>query len=287
VLITLSVSLIGFAVVFGSASSLFADYTLILKNGRTVNVETYKEEGGRITFSSYGGEISIAKEDVQSIIPAVEGLATRQVSPQTEVLPAKPPEPGPGEERLPRPGQEQGMEGMKDEPLATKEKVLTPEEIRAEERAKEEKEYQNRLSEVTAKLKAVTDRFLIANKRTTGPQPTKPCVVDCDQETKARVADLNSRLKDAVRTPAGPDNRGSVKIEQPSPFQGLPPTIRTLKPGGAMQRVQPPPAPYSAKEKKLSLLRKQILNLENERDRLIQEMREKDFRVNAASLTSF
>jgi len=54
-LITLSGLLIGFAVVFGSAAPLFADYTLILKNGRTVTVAAYKEEGDMIIFSSYGG----------------------------------------------------------------------------------------------------------------------------------------------------------------------------------------------------------------------------------------
>ena len=69
-LITLSGLLIGFAVVFGSVTPLFADYTLILKNGRIITVEAYTEEGGMIIFSSYGGEIGIAKENVQSIIPA-------------------------------------------------------------------------------------------------------------------------------------------------------------------------------------------------------------------------
>jgi len=250
-LITLSVLLIGFAVVFGSPTPLFADYTLILKNGRTVNVEAYKEEGDMIIFSSYGGEIRIAKDDVQSIIA--------------------------------RPGQQQGMEGMKDGPLATNEKVLTPEEIREEKRAKEEKEYQKRVREVTERLKATRDRYAVATKRATGPDPTKICVFDCGKVTKARVADLNSRLKDADRTPAGSHNRGSVKMAKPSPFTGAPPTIIELKPGGAtIQRINPPPPSYSAKEKKLSQLRGQILALEKERDRLIQEMRDRNF--NTASL---
>ena len=276
---TLSVSLIGFAVVFGSASPLFADYTLILKNGRTVNVQTYKEEGGRIIFSSYGGEISIAKEDVQSIIPAVEGLATRQVAPQTEVVPAKPPEPGPGKERLARPGQEQGMEGMKDGPLATKEKVLTPEEIKAAERAEEERQYRKKVKEVTAQIKALRDRFAVATRRTPGPEPS---LLDSPEAIRARTADLNSRLKDAARNPAGPSDRGAVRLEQPSPFTGAPPTIIDLKPGRVAKRVQPPLTPYSPKEKQLSQLRGQILALEKERDRLIQEMRDRNF--NTASL---
>jgi len=277
---TLSVSLIGFAVVFGSASPLFADYTLILKNGRTVNVQTYKEEGGRIIFSSYGGEISIAKEDVQSIIPAVEGLATRQVSPQTEVVPAKPPEPGPGKEKLARPGQEQGMEGMKDDSLATKkEKVLTPEEIKAAERAEEERQYRMKVKAVTAQIKALRDRFAVAVRRTPGPEPS---LLESPEAIRARTADLNSRLKDSARRPAEPSDRDVVRLEQPSPFTGAPPTTIVLKPGGISKRVRPPLTPYSPKEKKLSQLRGQILALEKQRDRLIQEMRDRNF--NTASL---
>jgi len=275
-LITLSVFLIGFAVFFGLVSLLFADYTLILKNGRTVNVETYKEEGGRIIFSSYGGEISIAKEDVQSIIPAIEGLATRPVSPQSEVVPAKPPEPGPGEEKFARPRQKQGMEGMKDESLATK---LTPEEIKAAERAEEERQYRIKVKEVTAQIKALRDRLAVANRRSPGPEPS---ILDSQEAIRARTADLNSRLKDAARNTAGPGGRGDVRLEQPSPFTGAPPTTIDLKPGRVTKRVHPPLTPYSPKEKQLSQLRGQILALEKQRDRLIQEMRDRNF--NTASL---
>jgi len=278
-LITLSGLLIGFAVVFGSAAPLFADYTLILKNGRTVTVAAYKEEGDMIIFSSYGGEIGIAKKDVQSIIPAVEGLATRQVSPQTEEVPAKPPELGPRGEKIARPGQEQGAQGMKDEPLATKEKILTPEEIKAEERAEEERQYRTKVKEVTARIKALRDRFAVATRRTPGPEPS---LLDSPEAIRARTADLNSRLKDAARTPAGSSGRGDVRLEQPSPFTGASPTTIDLKPGRVAKRVQPPLAPYSPKEKKLSQLRGQMLALEKERDRLIQEMRDRNF--NTASL---
>ena len=278
-LITLSGLLIGFAVVLGSATPLFADYTLILKNGRTITVEAYKEEGEMIIFSSYGGEIRIAKEKVQSILPAVEGVAIRQVSPQTEVVPGEPPELGPGKEKIARPGQEPGMEGIKDEPLATKEKVLTPEEIKAAERAEEERQYRMKVKEVTAGIKALRVRFALATRRTPGPEPS---LLDSQEAIRARTADLNSRLKDAARTPAGPSDRGDVRLEQPSPFTGAPPIIIDLKPGGFAKRVHPPLAPYSPKEKQLSQLRGQILALEKQRDRLILEMRDRNF--NTASL---
>jgi len=278
-LITLSGLLIGFAAVFGSATPLFADYTLTLKNGRTVNVEAYREEGDVIIFSSYGGEISIAKENVQSIIPAVEGPVTRQVPPQADVVPGEPPQLGPGEEKLARPGQEQRMKGIKDETLASKEKVLTSEEIKAEQRAKEEKEYQDRVKEITARIKALRVRFALATRGTSGPEPS---LLDSPEAIRARTADLNSRLKDAARTPAGSSNRGDVRLEQPSPFTGAPPTIIDLKPGVVAKRVHPPLTPYTPKEKQLSQLRGQILALEIERDRLIQQMRDRNF--NTASL---
>jgi len=281
-LITTSALWFGCAIVLGSAAPLMADYSIILKNGRTVTVEAYKVDGEMIIFSSYGGEIRIAKEDVQSIIPAVEGVANRQVSPQTEVVPGEPPGLGPGEKKLARPGQVQGMEGMKDEPLATKEKDLTPEEIKAEERAKKEKEYQKRFQKVTAQIRALRDRFALANRRSPGPEPS---LLESPEAIRARTADLNSRLRDAQHNPAGPSDRGDVRLATPSPFTGAPPRTINLRPGGAVRRVNPPPPPYSAKEKKLSVLRKQILESEKERDRLIQEMREKDFKVNAASLT--
>ena len=262
---------IGLVILFYWAGPVLADYTLILKNGRTVTVEAYREEGSMIIFSSYGGEISIAKEDVQSIIPVVEGLATRKVPPQTDVVPGESAETVPGEERVGRPGQ--GQE-MKEQPVAIKEKVLTPEQIRAEKRAKEEKEYQKRVGEITARIKALRDRFALASRRTPGPEPS---ILDSQEAIRARTADLNSRLKDAARTPGGRSDRGDVRLERPSPFTGAAPTIIDLKPGGIAKRVRPPLTPYSPKEKELSQLRRQILALEKERDRLIQEMREKTF----------
>ena len=71
-------------------------------------------------------------------------------------------------------------------------------------------------------------------------------------------------------------------LEQPSPFTGKPPSTIKLKPGAVQNRVRPPLTPYSPKEKKLSRLRRQILALEKDRDRLIQEMRDRNF--NTASL---
>ncbi len=278
-LISLNGILLGILVLFGSSTPVSADFILTLKNGRTVHVEAYSENEGVIIFSSYGGEIRIAKEDVQSITPAVGGTTARLATPQGDAVPVKPPQTVPGEEKLALPGQKQKIEATMDKPVDTGEKVLTPEEIKAAEKAEEEKQYRLKVREVTARLKAKRDQFAVATRRTPGPAPS---ILDSQEAIRARTADLNSRLKDARRTPAGPSDRGVVRLEQPSPFTGAPPTIIDLKSGPAAKRVQPLLTPYSPKEKKLSLLRGQILALEKERDRLIQEMRRKNF--NTASL---
>ncbi len=298
-LITLSGLLIGFAVVFGSAAPLFADYILILKNGRTINVKAYKEEGDVIILSSYCGEISIAKEDVQSIIPAVEGLATRQVSPQADVVPGGPPEIGLGEEKLARPGRDQGMEGMKDEPLATKEKVLTPEEIEAEERAKEEKEYQEMYKDIPRQFKSRTELRWLMTKGTTNPDPT---LIESLKILNARIDDINSRMKDSQHNPTRSRGTGIVNLEVGSPFGGGRMTIG-LRHGGKIvpgkviahkldlarpgrtyfpklvshykQMVDVPLPTYSHREKYLSELREQLIQIYDERLKLIQEMKDK------------
>src|SRR6266496_744046 len=50
----------------------FADYTLILKNGRRITVQSYREEGGTIKFQGLGGEIGIEKNQIQAIRKAGE-----------------------------------------------------------------------------------------------------------------------------------------------------------------------------------------------------------------------
>jgi len=193
-----------------------------------------------------GGEISIAKENVQSIIPA-EGRVGRTDLPEVEYVP--------GETGVAAPDQETVARPSEVPPLATKEKVLTPEEITAEERAKEEREYQKKIREITERIKGLRYRYALAVRRSPGPEPS---LLDSPEAIRARTADLNSRLKDAARRPAGPSDRGDVRLKRPSPFTGAPPTIIVLKPRGIAKRVRPPLTPYSPKEKELSQLRRSM-----------------------------
>src|SRR5687768_17723804 len=50
-----------------STSVASADYVLILKNGRRITVQNYREEGSMIRFHGLGGEIAISKDQIQSI----------------------------------------------------------------------------------------------------------------------------------------------------------------------------------------------------------------------------
>src|SRR5262245_32552075 len=52
-----------------------ADYTIELKNGRRITVQTYREEAGMIKFTGLGGEIGLSKDQVLAIRPANPGDA--------------------------------------------------------------------------------------------------------------------------------------------------------------------------------------------------------------------
>lgn len=259
--------LIGLAILFYWVGPVLADYMLILKNGRAIIVEAYNENGGMIIFSGYGGKISIAKEEVKSIIP-VKGIVTRTDLPEVEYVPketggvALDPERGVGLSEVP--------------PLSAKGKAQTPEEIRAEKRAKEEKEYQKRIAEITQKIKATVQRYISA---AVGGHHPGVCIYNCGKFIKGKVANMNSRIKDRLYDPARARGSRVIRVKFRSPFAGLPPRVSEFHPWS----VKPPPRvrvrlpSYTPKERELSDLRKQIGQLQGQRDRLIQEMRQKGF----------
>jgi len=108
----------------------------------------------------------------------------------------------------------------------------------------EEAEYLGRIKEKTDQLKRLTDRYSVATRGSSGPNPG---ILQGQEAIRGRTADLQSRLKDAQR------NRAA----------------------GA-RRVNVPPPAYSAKEKELSELRKQIIQTQKERDALIQKLQQKN-----------
>lgn len=215
-------------VLFGWSGLSFADYTIQLKNGRRITVKGFREEGETIKVQGMGGEFGIAKDQIESITKAHPRDGRGMILPKYQ----RP------EERAPMRWQDRG------ESVRTKtEDVPSKEE--------EEKEDRRRIQEITERLKSVRDRYSLATRGRTGPEPG---LLEGKEAINARTADLKSRMKDAKRKSAA--LRGA---------------------GGATRRVRGPLPSYSAKEKELSELRKEILQLRQDRQELIEEMKQKNF----------
>jgi hypothetical protein len=221
-----------------------AEYALHLKNGRRIVVQSYREEGRMIRFHSLGGEIGISKDQIQRI-EKVSYAATGQ---QTQ-LQAPVPSPQPAE-RLPSP---------------------------EEERAKEEKEYQQKLLELTGQLKEVRDRYSQLLRGTTSAEPSQ---LVSEEQIKASQADVISRFRDATSNPGEP---APVRLLTPSPFSSLPPTIIEEQPPARAPTTYEN-LPYNETQKEFSELRQQANELEKERERLINEMRQKNMSVGSLFL---
>ena len=70
---TTNMFIIGLATLLCWTGSLYADYTIVFKNGGRITVKGYREEKGIVMLYSFGGEIGIAKQQIQSILQAAEG----------------------------------------------------------------------------------------------------------------------------------------------------------------------------------------------------------------------
>jgi hypothetical protein len=221
-----------------------ADYTLVLKNGRRITVPSYREEGRMIKFHALGGEIGISKDQIQSIEKATQ---------------------------VPPPQQTQ-LEGPAAAPQVA-ERPLTPEE----EKAREEKEYQQKLIEVTGQLKEVQDRYSQLLRGTTSPEPSQ---LVTEEQIKASRDDVVSRFRDATSNPSEP---APVRLLTPSPFSSLPPTITEERPPARAPTTYEN-LPYTETQKEFSDLRNQAIELDKERERLINEMRQKNMSIGSLFL---
>jgi hypothetical protein len=224
---------------------VFADYSLVLKNGRRITVETYREEGGMIKFYSLGGEIGISKDQIQSI---------QQADPTAPSLP-----------QVPLQGPASGPE------------VADRQRSSEEEKAKEEREYQQKLIELTGQLKEARDRYSELLRGTTSPQPTQ---LTTEEQIKASQADVISRFRDATSNPSEP---AAVRLLTPSPFSSLPPTIIEERPPARTPTTYQN-LPHTETQKELSELRNQAIELDKEREKLINEMRQKNLSLGSVFL---
>ena len=250
------------------STAAFAQYTLVLKNGRRITVQTYREEGGMIKFQGLGGEIGLAKDQIQAILKPGEKEERGMVVPGSEGVRAAPAEAKPEGKEAPAP--------KTPGEAKPEEKGMSPEEKQAAERAKEEKEYQQKVREITEQIKAARDRYAVATR---GSSSTEPTLLNTEEAMRARQDDLISRLRDRQYNPAGPSDAGGVRLSTPSPFTGAPPTTTELHPSQVTPSptVDSPLPTYSAKERELSELRNQINQLMKQREALIEEMRRKGF----------
>jgi hypothetical protein len=221
-----------------------AEYAVHLKNGRRIIVQSYREEGPMIKFHTLGGEIGINKDQIQSIEKAAQMPPLQQTQ----------------------------LQGPAVDPQAA-EKPITPEE----QRAKEEHEYQQKLMEVTGQLKEVRDRYSQLLRGTTSAEPSQ---LVTEENIKASQADVISRFRDATSSPSEP---AAVRLLTPSPFSSLPPTIVEEQPPARAPTTYEN-LPYNETQKEFSELRHQANELEKEREKLINEMRQKNMNVGSLFL---
>jgi len=266
--------IIGLAVLFCWSGSLYADYTLHLKNGRYITVKEYREEDGTIKIYVPGGEISIAKVQIKSIARVVgEGEWQGIILPDAEPSPTEAVETRQEEEKMATPGPlgEGEVEEKKEEPVGIKKKAKTSEELLKERRAKEEKEYQEKVREITGRIKVLRDRYSLATKGRFRP---KPSLLDTEEAIRSRTANLRSRLREEqINTKVPSSDKWSATI------------FKTRKQSRKVARLTLKVSPPNrAKEKKLSMLRAQMTQLHNERERLIEEMKRKNFNTGSLFL---
>jgi hypothetical protein len=187
-----------------SIVSAFADYTILLKNGRQVTVQNFREEGGMIKFYGYGGEISIAKNQIQAIRPASEVK-------RPEEAPFRSTPPATAAHRAPPSGQ------TKSASQVVEEKTI------AERRIKEEEAYQQQIKKINNQLQELRGRYATETRGNTG---SDPAFFTTEEAFRGHQEDLLSRLRDAQYKAQG---LPSGRDQQSPPFSTNPPPAYTEK----------------------------------------------------------
>ena len=137
-------------------------------------------------------------------------------------------------------------------------------------RAQEETDYQQSISDITNRLKEARDRYSQSIRGTASAEPSQ---LVTEEQVSMRQEDLVSRFKDAQQNPSTP---APVKLLEPSPFSSLPPITREEQPPARSVSPYDSPPVYTEKQQELLELRKQVVELEKERERLIKEMTQKN-----------
>jgi hypothetical protein len=217
---------------------LFADYMIVLKNGRRFHVQNFREEAGIVKLHGFGGEISIPKDQIQTISPAAEAKSATEVPLRS--APVTVPE-----------NREPALERTNTAPQTLTENLRSEAKEITKPNLKEDA-YRQAIKKIDDQLKELRNRYATETRGNTGAEPF---LFTTEEAFRGHQEDLLSRLRDAQYKAQGLPSGGQA---QSPPFS-----------------TNPPPA-YTEKQKLLSDLRNQISEFESERERVIAEMKRND-----------
>ena len=173
-----------------------AQYVVVLKNGRQLTVQSYREEGSTVKIQGLGGELGIPKEQIQSISKSGQtdrpGLNISNLDNSSRSAPAtaKPAASAPASKPSELSGSTDGDSGVN---------------------ADEEKEYRRRLAEVSQKLESARKRYVeMTQGGSTGSNVSR-------EGMRAWTMDLASRIHDSQKVPGGGPPAGTPPMQPYAP----------------------------------------------------------------------
>ena len=179
------------AIEFFLAAQAFGDYTIVLKNGRRMTVQSYREEGATIKVPAFGGELGIPKEQIETILnaghPTGQGLIISDLATSNR----------------------EAQSVKETTPISSTESknAALGNDVTSAAKGQEAKEYQKRLAEVSQKLEVAKQEYYKATQGGgTASNVSK-------EGLKAWAMDLASRIHDSQKTPGG----GGAQSSPPSP----------------------------------------------------------------------
>jgi hypothetical protein len=171
-----------FIAISGWFTSAQAQHVIVLKNGRQITVQSYREEGSMIKVVGLGGEFGIPKDQIQAILKPGQtnrpGLSISEMEASSRQSPPAP---------------------QKRTPASTPDVALPPSpgEIKPLADPEEVKEYQKRLAEVTQDLEAAKEKYFNATQGGgTAANLSKEGI-------RAWTMDFASRIHDSQKVPGG------------------------------------------------------------------------------------
>lgn len=171
------------ACILAWASVAQAQYVLVLKNGRQITVQSYREDGSMIKFSGLGGEIGLPKDQIRTILKpgqtSPKGLNMSELE-----TPSSQPAAGPKQPQTSVASDAPARPQVVDEPAPSTS-------------VDEAKEYRKRLAELTQKLETANREYFEATQGGgTGSNVT-------NEGMRSWAMDLASRIHDSQKIPGG------------------------------------------------------------------------------------